>query len=582
MRTELTRFLSAPAIAAMVLGVAFLATEALADACEEPDGPRLHAFQRGDAGQLVVNVFIPHRSEVPGLAHYVEHLAWHSATTDRTGNRRCCTGAWTKAQAIHCWISAQVGSVDELVETIGHAFSPTALAEPFALSDREIILRECRQKEVEDPWHRTFEQINVELHNAHPAAVPVLGEPEDVKALDLLQARKLHTRTHLVLNAAFLVEGNVSAKAALRALRKLGFPNRGESEGTIDDPGFSPVSGQRIEVRLARNALAPHVIWRRVVRLNQETPHEVLASRAGLLCMILSASRPAGLAKALRFDREIARSFGARVHAIDGRHAELPFVGHPDRGETLERFAEALEQALAQAARSGIPWATRDQVLRRHARQLPDREHEAEVSECMKTLAAERLSEWRQHPDAETTRNVQGQLALSAIDELLGQLAEKGRTVVAFVDQKVPLNELSVVKPHRPTCLLHGLAAKGIRASIRKSSQNCFARARKGRAEEGEGLVKNPPPDRAAGQESSADCNHGKDDRFSPKQKGRPKCLFNSGLRGSTSAAPSASAEAVEAEAAGHEQDASRCGSAGTAHDVCQCRKPANWRTCLC
>ncbi len=549
MRTELTRFFPALAIAAMVLGVAFLAAEAPADACEEPDGTRLHVFQRDDAGRLNVHVFIPGRAEVAGFAPYVEHLAWLSATTDRTGNRRGRAGTWTKAQAIHCWISAQVGSVDELVETIGREFSPTALAEPFALSDREIILRECRQKEVEDPWHRTFEQINVELHNAHPAAVPVLGEPEDVKALDLLQARKLHTRTHLVLNAAFLVEANVSAKAALRALRKLGFPNRSESADTIDDPGFSLASGERIEVRLARNALAPHVIWSRVVRPSDGTPHEVLASRAGLLGMILNANRPKGLAKALQFDQGIARSSGVRVHAIDGRHAELSFVGHPDPGVTLERLAEALEQALAQAARSGIPRAAHDRVLRRHARHWPDWEDETEVSEYMKTLAAERLSEWRRHPDAGTTRIVQGQLALSAIDELLRQLAGNGRTVVAFVDQKVPLNELSVVKPHRPTCLPHGLAAKGIRAPVRKSSQNCFARVRKGRAEEGGGLVKNPPPDRVAGQEIPADCNHGKDDRFSPKQKGRPKCLFNSGLRGSTSAAPSASAEAVEAEA---------------------------------
>ena len=480
MRTELTRFLPALAIAAMVLGVAFLAADALADAREEPDGPRLHAFQRGDAGRLDVHLFIPHRAEVAGLAHYVEQLAWLSATTDRTGNRRGRTGAWTKAQAIHCWISAQGGSVDELVETIGREFSPTALAESFAHSDREIILRECRQKEVEDPWQRTFEEINVELYSASPAAIPVLGEPEGIKALDLLQARKIHSETHLVSNAAFLVEGNVSEEAALRALRKLGFPNGGESEDTIDDPGFGLASGERIEVRLARNALAPHVIWSRVVRPSEGTPLEVLASRAELLGMILSASRPGGLAKDPQFDQGIGRSFGVRAHADDGRHAASSFVVHLDRGVTLERLAEALEQALAQAASSGIPRATRDQVHRRDARQLPNWEDEAEVSECMKTLAAERLSEWRQHPDAETTSSVQGQLVLSANDELLRQLAGKGRAVVAFVDQKVPLNELSVVKPHRPTCLPHELAAKGIRAPVRKSSQNRLARARKG------------------------------------------------------------------------------------------------------
>ncbi len=83
MRTELTRFLPALAIAAMVLGVAFLAAEALADAYEEPDGTRLHAFQRGDAGRPDVHLFIPHRAEVAGLAHYVEQLAERDDGLDR-------------------------------------------------------------------------------------------------------------------------------------------------------------------------------------------------------------------------------------------------------------------------------------------------------------------------------------------------------------------------------------------------------------------------------------------------------------------------------------------------------------------
>lgn len=433
MRPELTRVAPALAVAVMVMSAACFAAGANSDVSAVQEASRLYVFPRDDTDRLDVHVFVPYRAEVPGLAHYVEHLVWLSATKDWTGNMRGRTGAWTNAHAIHYWISAQGGNVDELVETIGRVFDPIALAESFALSEREIILREYRQKEAEDPWHRTFEQINVELYGANPAAIPVLGEPEDIKALDLLQARKLHARTHLVSNAAFLVDGNVSEEAALRALRKLGFPNSGESGDAIDYPGFNLASSERIEVRLARDAMAPHVIWRRVVRLNEETPYEVLASRAGLLGMILSASRPGGLAKALQFDQGIARSFSLWVHAIDGRHAELSFVAHPDQGVTLQGLVEAFERALAQTARSGIPQATHDPVLRRHARQWPDWEDEAHVSEYMKTLAIARLSEWRQPPAAETIRDVQGQLPLSAIDELLRQLAGEGRTVVAFV-----------------------------------------------------------------------------------------------------------------------------------------------------
>ena len=108
-------------------------------------------------------------------------------------------------------------------------------------------------------------------------------------------------------------------------------------------------------------------------------------------------------------------------------------MGHPDQGVTLQGLVEAFEQALAQVALSGIPRATHEQVLRRHRRQWPDWEDEAEVSDYMKALAIARLSEWRQPPDAETIRNLHGQVPLSAIDELVRQLARGGRTVVAFV-----------------------------------------------------------------------------------------------------------------------------------------------------
>ena len=108
-------------------------------------------------------------------------------------------------------------------------------------------------------------------------------------------------------------------------------------------------------------------------------------------------------------------------------------MGYPDQGVTLQGLVEAFEQALAQAARSGIPQATHDRVLRRHARQWPDWKNEAEVSKYVKTFAIARLSEWRQPPDAETIRELHGQVPLSAIDELLGQLAGEGRTISAFV-----------------------------------------------------------------------------------------------------------------------------------------------------
>ncbi len=437
MRSEVTRITQFLTGAAMALGATCLAAVASSDAGEGPDAPRLHVFQREDTDRLDVHVFVPYKAEFPALAHYVEHLSWLNATRGWAGTRLGRTGAWTNPHTMHYWISARGASLDDLVETIGGVFDPIALEERFALTEREIILREHRQLEVENPLHQLIEKTNAALYSGNPAAVPVLGDPEDIEALDLSQARKLHSDTHLVSMAAFLIAGNVFEGAALGALRRLGIQGYGEGANDIRRPGLSLAASERIVVRDTDDATAPHVLWRRVVRLEEETPFEVLASRVGLLGMILRANRPGGLAKTLHFDQGIARSFHLWLHVIDGQHVELSFVGHPDQGITFTDLVEAFERALLQTARAGIPWETHEKVLRQHVRQWPDWENETEVSEYMRALAIERLSEWRQPPDIETIRGLHGQLQLSAIDELLRQLAGDGRTVVAFIGPEV-------------------------------------------------------------------------------------------------------------------------------------------------
>ena len=405
MRAELMRAgAAALAVAAIAAGAACLLAGARSDTGAGPDASRLHVFQRDETDRLDVHVFIPYRAEIPGLAHYVEHLAWLGATKDWASLRLGRTGAWTTPHAFHYWISARNSSLDELLGTIGGVFGPMALAEQYALSERGIILREYRQLEFENPWHRIYERINAELYSGNPAAVPVLGDPEDIGALDLPLARKMHADTHLISNAVFVIDGNIAEDAALRALRGLGLPEAGANGAAIHRPAFSLAPGERIVIRLARDALPPQVVWRRIIRLAEETPYEVLASRAGLLAMILAANRPGGLVKTLQFDQAAARTFNIWLHAIDGRHVELGFIGRPDRGVTMTGLVEAFEQALAQTASAGIPQATYDQVFRQHARKWPDWDSRSEVSRHMKELALARLSEWRPPPDAETDK----------------------------------------------------------------------------------------------------------------------------------------------------------------------------------
>ena len=419
-----------PALAALVIA----ASATFLPAGAEPAASRLFVFQRDDTDRLDLHVFIPYRAETPGLAHYVEHLAWLAATgvwADRGQGR---TGAWTNTHTLHYWISSRNCSLDELAGTIGGIFEPLTLAGEFALSEREVVLREYRQREDEEPLHGIFEQINVDLYRGNPAAVPVLGDPDVIRTLDLAEALTLHARTHSVPNAAFLVDGNIPAETALRVLGQLGLSETGAAPDPIQRPGFELAAARRIVVHLFWEALAPLVVWRRVIQLDKEVPFEALAAKAELLGMILGTNRPGGLVKALQYDQEMARSISIGLHAIDGRHVELSFVARPDRGVTLTRLIEAIEQVLAETASAGIPLATHDRIVEQHARRWPDWNDRAEVTEYMKALSLERLSQWRPPPDEETIRNLHGQLPLPAINDLLGELAGEGRTVVALIN----------------------------------------------------------------------------------------------------------------------------------------------------
>ena len=156
MRPEVTRVASALAVAALVLGVACPPTGAQPDASTAQEASRLYVFPRDDSDRLDVHVFVPYRAEVPGLAHYVEHLAWLSATGDWASNRRGRTGAWTNAHTIHYWISAQGGSVDELVETIGRRQPPPTIEIHRVCYKRSGPERQFPMMEDRDYFERRF------------------------------------------------------------------------------------------------------------------------------------------------------------------------------------------------------------------------------------------------------------------------------------------------------------------------------------------------------------------------------------------------------------------------------------------
>lgn len=414
---------------------AALAVAALTTVGEEGSSSLLIHIVLTDAApdRVTVHLIMSHGGEELPLAHYAEHLAWFSAVggTPRTADRH--SNAWVTHHAAGYWLSGTRADLPELVATLAGVLAPIDVPTEFAEQERAIILREYEFARASDLNERVATAMDAVLYDGNPRAASLLGTPAEIAALDLEAARALHARTHRPGNATLVVTGDTTAREVRRAMRAVDWPDQGEGPARIAPPAFVLGPPEETVLRFAETTAAPRLVWRRVARLPEPVPFDLLEAQTALLSDILYSNLPGGLAGPLRFDAAITRGFDVLIWPIDEDTIEIVFSAAPDAGMTLAELQAAFETTLSEVSRSGIPGPTHSRVLDRFDGYWPDWDDADETARWMADYVLGRVSSLREPLPERELKRLHRDLTLVTTNTLLRQLAGEGRTAVAFI-----------------------------------------------------------------------------------------------------------------------------------------------------
>ncbi|MGS2744514.1 M16 family metallopeptidase [Halomonas sp. LS-001] len=392
--------------------------------------------QNTESREVYAHVIFGHENPAPGLAHYVEHLAWLNTVGAKQRSADRHTNAWTNRYAAGYWLSGKPDELDDILQTLSGLFEPLEIPAEFAAEEREIILREYESHMVNQPDAQAAEAMNAFLYAGNAIASSVLGTPDDILGFSYEDARALHAATHRPENAALVVTGGVTEREVGRALKAVDWPEKQSPDAKSQPPAFELAGSADTVLRYPEKNASARVILRRVMALPEPVAFDLLEAHTSLLGSILNTRLAGGLAGPLRFDAAIARGFDVHIWPLDERHIELSFSAAPDREVSLANLSSAFEKTLAKVSAEGIPDETYQRVINRFEDFWPDWEDDDETARWMADYTLERVAVLRQPLPLSDVKRLEQQLSHQTINTLLNEITGEGRTAVAFIGPK--------------------------------------------------------------------------------------------------------------------------------------------------
>ncbi|HFQ13403.1 MAG TPA: insulinase family protein [Gammaproteobacteria bacterium] len=390
-----------------------------------PDTDRVTAhliIQSGEADQ----------TGPPGLMHYAEHLAWQNAIGSESRPEDRDTNAWAESLATGYWLSGDKSDLVELISTLARVLEPIELPRDFMEEERDILLREYDLRFGDNTDARVARALRRVVYEPNPLARPVLGTRPGIAAFEPEDAVALHTQTHKRENTVLIVIGDVSVRELRAALPDL----PAIAAAPPLPPPFSLGPPGETVLRFRDPDADTHMVWRRIVALDEPQQIDLLGARLALLRDILDTSLPGGLAGPLRYDAFVTRAFDIELWPLDERHIEMRFTAWPDEGVSLAEMRRAFEAAFEATARAGIPAETFARVRERFETFWPDWTDDKEAADWMAGYVIDTVSARREPLDVNEIKALKTKLERAPINALLGSYLRGGRTVVAFVGKQ--------------------------------------------------------------------------------------------------------------------------------------------------
>jgi len=293
-----------------------------------------------------------------GLSHYLEHLMfWHADNIDDQQLHSRGGNASVNGFVTNYYNTGEKSELDDMFEFIKRLFTLPQLDRGFMVRERSVVAREYDLGVSENPDYRIYTSIRRKLYNNTPVSRSVIGTPKSISALTQAQAFQFHKKYYHPANAVLFLSGDIPKEEAERLVN---------SRFNSLEPGVRHVGSWRNKkinavADLTQVFTDSQVGYERLIYLALSNwPGELGDADSNrirhwytlkLLGAVLDSALDGGVARPLRMDNFILRSFNMNLASLLENHVEFALFAEPDKG-ALERVRARMLQTESRTATS--------------------------------------------------------------------------------------------------------------------------------------------------------------------------------------------------------------------------------------
>lgn len=368
-----------------------------------------------------------------GLSHYLEHLMyWHATQVNNQQAHARGGNAWVNGILTTYYNESERGDLDDLLEFVHRLFKEPELDENFMLRERSVVEREYDLRVSENPERRIYTSIKRTLYDNLPLSRSVIGTPESIRSLTLQHASEFHQAFYHPANSVLFIAGNIDQTEA-KALIEEKFSGLKPGERHNADWRDAIIKS---ELDTTTQFTEAQVNFERLIYMSlSEWPEGTSAIEnwytLRMLLNVLDSALDGGIAKPLRMENFVLRSFQINLHSVLENYFELELYAEPDKGITLEQASDTITATLQEIADAGIPSKTLERVRKRMLQS--ETKNTGSMRKTYFRLAEQLNSGLQPLSSEEHLQHIEA-VSLEQVNHMVRSLAAPKRRTVAFIE----------------------------------------------------------------------------------------------------------------------------------------------------
>ncbi len=295
-----------------------------------------------------------------GVAHYLEHLMFLGTTqvpggrfSDVVARNGGQENAFTGADYTGYFQEIAVDRLPEMMRLEADRMVNLTVAPEQALTERDVITEERRERIDNDPSARLSEQMSAALYQNHPYGTPIIGWEQEMAALTLDDAMAFYRTWYAPNNAILAVSGDIDA-ATLRPLAEATYgriPARPVPDRVR--PQEPPRAAERRVV--LRDDAVQLASWRRYyLAPSYGTGEDSTSYALEVLTEILGEGTSSRLYRSLVIEQQLAVGAGTSYSPRDLDDTIFLGWATPRPGVDPAAVEAAFDQEIARLLRDGV------------------------------------------------------------------------------------------------------------------------------------------------------------------------------------------------------------------------------------